>query len=129
LKRAALEEFGVDKVTLLLDHYGSLLERLGCDKSKVLTEWGKIILEIARDENLHSMPTNQANGRTAQAVRDAQKSPLAWSSALACSSIRARGHHQRVGASTTSRPVSLCRSGRTTRTGRPATAQLRAPTP
>ena len=54
--RAALEAFGDDKVMRLLSHFDSLLELLGCEKSKVLGEWGKIKLEIARDDNLRSMP-------------------------------------------------------------------------
>ena len=54
--RPALEVFGDDKVTLLLNHFSSLLEILGCQKDKVLTEWGRLKLEIARNDNLRSMP-------------------------------------------------------------------------
>ena len=54
--RDTLESFGDDKVQLLVEHYDTLLDHLGCDKSKVLPEWCQLKLEIARDDNLRSMP-------------------------------------------------------------------------
>jgi len=53
--RSALDSFGISQVTMLLKHYDNVLGLMGCESTKVLLEWRRLKLHIARDPNLNSM--------------------------------------------------------------------------
>ena len=54
--RTTLEDFGSDKVTVLVENYSTLLHHLGCNTNCVLDEWHRLKIKISREENLHSLP-------------------------------------------------------------------------
>ena len=50
--KLALEAYGEEEVSLLLDHYATLFAYLGGDATKALQEWRRLKLFISRSDNL-----------------------------------------------------------------------------